>query len=146
MKSSFQTTPQEIKYIIQDIKTWISNWDTVVVTHTNRTERIKLRSLSGLAKILGITLCLAGIVTIAFYEGPSLASPSHLQLGHGVNGSAQHPHAHSTGTWIKGCFLLMISSAAWALWLVMQVDHYLLILHRGSVVSVRWEWDVPVDL
>ncbi|MQM11036.1 hypothetical protein Taro_043940 [Colocasia esculenta] len=159
--------PQDIKYIIQDIKTWISNWDTVVVTHTNRSanraadwlasqakearfsihwnmhipyeldiickenarllkgwkppmERIKLKSLSGLAKILGITLCLAGVVTIAFYEGPSLASPNHLQLGHGVNGSAQHPQTHSTRTWIKGCFLLMISSAAWALWLIMQ--------------------------
>ncbi|MQM11042.1 hypothetical protein Taro_043941 [Colocasia esculenta] len=75
-------------------------------------ERIKLKSLSGLAKILKITLCLADIVTIAFYERPSLTLPNPLQLGLAVNGSVQLPQAHSSGTWIEGCFLLMISSAA----------------------------------
>ncbi|MQL89803.1 hypothetical protein Taro_022387 [Colocasia esculenta] len=82
-------------------------------------ETINLKSLSSLAKIFGITLCLAGVVTIAFYQGPSLTSPNHHQLGHG-NGSARHPRTHSTGTWIKGCFLLIISHASWSLWLVLQ--------------------------
>ncbi|MQL89826.1 hypothetical protein Taro_022388 [Colocasia esculenta] len=82
-------------------------------------EMINLKSLSSLAKILGITFCLAGVVTIAFYKGPSLTSPNHHQLGHG-NGYAQHPQTHSTETWIKGCFFLIISNAAWSLWLVLQ--------------------------
>lgn len=85
-----------------------------------RMETLKLKSLPGLAKVLGVTLCLVGVMTIAFYKGPFLVSPNHHQLGHG-NSSAGPQQTHSTGTWIKGSFLLITSNAAWSLWMVLQV-------------------------
>ncbi|MQM11041.1 hypothetical protein Taro_043937 [Colocasia esculenta] len=53
-------------------------------------KKIKLKSLSGIVKTLGITLFLPDVMTITFYEGLSLTLSNHLQLGHGLKGSAQH--------------------------------------------------------
>lgn len=81
---------------------------------------MKLRSTSGIAKVTGVALCLAGALVIAFYAGPSLSPVNH----HRAFGRA-HPAAHglrapSRGTWIIGTFLMFLSNVTWSLWMVLQ--------------------------
>jgi drug/metabolite transporter (DMT)-like permease len=80
-----------------------------------RLEVVKLRSSSGIAKLAGVSLCLAGVFAIAFYAGPALSPVNHHR--------AFAAHAASTSrrvTWIKGTFFMVLSNATWSLWIVMQ--------------------------
>ncbi|VAH70628.1 unnamed protein product [Triticum turgidum subsp. durum] len=81
-----------------------------------RMESVKLRSRSGLAKLAGVTLCLAGVLIIAFYAGPSIRPLARNPV------FAHKPHSVSTGSeWIKGTFLLIVACATLSLWIVLQV-------------------------
>ncbi|RWW57753.1 hypothetical protein BHE74_00035431 [Ensete ventricosum] len=83
-------------------------------------ESIKMRSLSGICKAVGVTICLAGVVTIALYRGPHI-HPFNLLPHHGRSTSNQdHSLAHSKATWIKGSFFMIIANLTWSLWLVLQ--------------------------
>ncbi|CAK7328525.1 unnamed protein product [Dovyalis caffra] len=86
-----------------------------------RMEKLKLRSVSGIAKIAGIVACLAGAAILALYKGPHF----NLLCLHHVFGShssqAIISHVPSNETRIKGCFLLFVSNFLWGLWLVVQV-------------------------
>ncbi|EEE52724.1 hypothetical protein OsJ_35138 [Oryza sativa Japonica Group] len=42
-----------------------------------RTEYVKLRSSSGIAKVTSVALCLAGVFTIVFFTGPSISPINH---------------------------------------------------------------------
>ncbi|CAA7400281.1 unnamed protein product [Spirodela intermedia] len=88
-----------------------------------RMEKMEIRSRSGVAKFLGITLCLGGVMAIAFYTGTYLPSPIHSHpLRHGISGSfAEVGGGNSRGEWVKGTFLIILSCGAWSLWLVLQV-------------------------
>lgn len=83
-------------------------------------ETLKLKSLSGVGKAVGITLCLAGVMIIAFYKGPHIP-PVHLHSHHGHNeGSMNHESTPSMATWIKGSLFLISSNLTWSMWLVLQ--------------------------
>ncbi|GMY11178.1 WAT1-related protein At5g64700-like [Fagus crenata] len=85
-----------------------------------RMEGLKLRSTAGVAKLAGILFCIGGAATLAFYKGPHLKLLGHHQLfGHSTLHD-QHAHLPSSKTWIKGCFLFLVSSTFWGLWLVCQ--------------------------
>ncbi|KAF8711399.1 hypothetical protein HU200_029430 [Digitaria exilis] len=58
-----------------------------------RMEVVKLRSSSGIAKVTGVVLCLAGVLV--------LTAPSRV-------------------TWIKGTFLMVLANMSWSLWIVKQ--------------------------
>jgi drug/metabolite transporter (DMT)-like permease len=80
-------------------------------------EVVKLRSPSGIAKLTGVALCLAGVLLIAFYVGPSLNPVNHhraLAAAHKDGGDARR------GTWIKGVFLMVLANVTWSLWIVLQ--------------------------
>ncbi|KAM0849223.1 hypothetical protein ACQ4PT_053857 [Festuca glaucescens] len=82
-----------------------------------RMEVVKPRSPSGIAKLTGVALCLAGVVFIAFYVGPSLNPVNHhcaLAAAHADGGDA------TRGTWIKGTFLMLLANVTWSLWIVLQ--------------------------
>jgi hypothetical protein len=84
-------------------------------------EGLKLRSTAGVAKLAGVLFCIGGAATLAFYKGPHLKLLGHHQLfGHSTLHD-QHAHLPSSKTWIKGCFLFLVSSTFWGLWLVFQV-------------------------
>jgi len=84
-------------------------------------EVLKLRSVSGIAKIVGIIACIAGAITLALYKGPhfNLLCIHHLFESHNSHGIVSH--VPSSQTRIKGCFLLFVSNILWGLWLVLQV-------------------------
>jgi drug/metabolite transporter (DMT)-like permease len=80
-------------------------------------EVVKPRSPSGIAKLTGVAFCLAGVVLIAFYIGPSLNPVNHhraLAAAHADGGDA------TKGTWIKGTFLMLLANVTWSLWIVLQ--------------------------
>ncbi|GMI86660.1 Usually multiple acids move in and out Transporters 21 [Hibiscus trionum] len=81
------------------------------------TEALRLKTSAGIAKLTGILICLAGVLTLAFFKGPhfKLFCLHHLFQPHHTDTPT------SSGlTWIKGCFLMLISVTFWGLWLVLQ--------------------------
>jgi drug/metabolite transporter (DMT)-like permease len=89
-----------------------------------RMEAVKLRSRYGVAKLAGVALCLAGVFVLAFYVGPAL-SPVHRQrafaFAHASSDDNNSVHPSSRMTWIKGTFLMVLSTVTWALWIILQV-------------------------
>ncbi|XP_008663201.1 WAT1-related protein At5g64700 isoform X2 [Zea mays] len=90
-----------------------------------RMEEVKLRSASGMAKLTGVALCLAGVLVIAFYAGELLSAVNH----HHAFGAPAPTHAASStaaaktmtgAAWIKGTFITVLATLAWSLWLVLQ--------------------------
>ncbi|KAL6619841.1 hypothetical protein ACP70R_034980 [Stipagrostis hirtigluma subsp. patula] len=79
-------------------------------------EVINLKSSSGMAKAAGITLCLAGVLVIAFYSGPSLNPLSR----HRVFADHGSKHAVSKGLWITWTSLMLLACIAWSLWIIFQ--------------------------
>ncbi|KAL0378389.1 UNVERIFIED_CONTAM: WAT1-related protein [Sesamum radiatum] len=84
-----------------------------------RMEKVKIRTRSGMMKVAGVSLCMGGVATLAFYRGPFLKILTHHHL---INSHLQklQDHVPSPTTWIKGVFLMLLSSFSWALWLVLQ--------------------------
>ncbi|XAR73223.1 hypothetical protein NMG60_11007126 [Bertholletia excelsa] len=81
-------------------------------------EKFKCRTVAGAAKLGGIMLCLAGVATLAFYQGPYFEPPFHLHRHHRLNTKSQH---HSIPKhWVKGCFLMFTANFCWSIWFVCQ--------------------------
>lgn len=78
-----------------------------------------------MAKAAGVALCLAGVLTIALYTGPSMSPVNHHRAF-----AAHEPHPHAVpdgggggkGTWIKGTFLMLLANTTWSLWIVLQAS------------------------
>ncbi|XP_022132850.1 WAT1-related protein At5g64700-like isoform X2 [Momordica charantia] len=81
-----------------------------------RMEKVNLRKASGMAKVGGIMLCIAGVAVLAFYKGPYMKPffNYHLFQTH------QKSHLSSNKTWIIGCFMHLITSILLGLWFVLQ--------------------------
>ncbi|XWS73163.1 hypothetical protein CRYUN_Cryun02cG0102100 [Craigia yunnanensis] len=76
-------------------------------------EKVNIRSLTSLAKILGTVICVGGAISMALLKGPKLLNtellpPKSLFSPGGEN-------------WLLGCLLLLGSSFFWSLWMVWQV-------------------------
>nr|AAW78917.1 nodulin-like protein [Triticum aestivum] len=79
-----------------------------------RMETIKFQRPSGLGKLAGVALCLAGVLVIAFYAGPSIRPLAHHPV------FAQKTQNVGNGVWIRGTFLLILSCTTWSLWITLQ--------------------------
>ena len=84
-------------------------------------EVVKLRCASGVAKLTGVALCLAGVFAIAFYSGPALSRVNHHRAFAAQSSGSGRANASST-TWIEGTFLMLLANVAWALSIVWQVS------------------------
>lgn len=78
-------------------------------------EKINLRSLRNVAKILGTICCVSGALTMAFIKGHKLL---HMEF---FLPDSIHLTASGDDTWILGCLLLLASSVFWSCWMIMQV-------------------------
>lgn len=85
-------------------------------------EVVKLRSSSGIAKLAGVSLCLAGVFVIAFYVGPALSPVNchHAFAASHASASTSSARSRSRMVWIKGTFLMVFANMAWSLWIVLQ--------------------------
>jgi hypothetical protein len=88
-------------------------------------EELKLRSPSGIAKLTGVALCLAGVLVIALYAGELLSAVNHHHAfvaapTHAASATA--PKTLMGATWIKGTFMAVLAALAYVLWLILQVS------------------------
>ncbi|XP_010444416.1 PREDICTED: WAT1-related protein At5g64700-like [Camelina sativa] len=84
-------------------------------------ERLKVKSIQGTAKLVGITVSMGGVITLALYKGPLLKLPLCHHLYHGQEHIHRDEHSKSGSTsWLKGCVLMVASNILWGLWLVLQ--------------------------
>ncbi|XP_038881401.1 WAT1-related protein At5g64700-like isoform X2 [Benincasa hispida] len=81
----------------------------------SRMEKVKIRKSSGMAKVGGMMLCIAGVAVLAFYKGPYFKPLFNFHLF-----QTHQSHVSSQKTWILGCFLLLVSTLSWGLWFVLQ--------------------------
>ncbi|KAJ3704401.1 hypothetical protein LUZ61_008106 [Rhynchospora tenuis] len=81
-------------------------------------ETLKAKSFHGIAKAVGVVLCLCGVMVVAFYVGPVINPLNHHHLLHPR--SSPPPLVRSTGTQIIGTFLLLLSATAASLLLIIQ--------------------------
>ncbi|KAL6619838.1 hypothetical protein ACP70R_034977 [Stipagrostis hirtigluma subsp. patula] len=84
-----------------------------------RMEDVKIKSASGVAKVTGVTLCIAGVFAIAFYAGPSL-SPVNHHHAFASNSSGSSGANITRGAWVKWTFLMVLANTTWSLWIVLQ--------------------------
>lgn len=84
-------------------------------------EVVKLNA-SGIAKLAGVALCLAGVFAIAFYSGPALSPVNHQRAFHTHASVSGHANASSKTTWIEGTFLMVLANMAWSVSIVWQVS------------------------
>ncbi|XP_074558023.1 WAT1-related protein At5g64700-like [Curcuma longa] len=83
-------------------------------------ENLKFRSLAGIAKVLGIAFCLAGVVTMALYRGTHIR-PLNLHHHSGQNTKYQNNvFTPKRRSWIEGSIFLIVGNMSWSLWLVLQ--------------------------
>ncbi|KZV35719.1 hypothetical protein F511_36766 [Dorcoceras hygrometricum] len=115
-----------------------------------RMENLKLSTSPGIVKFGGLTLCVAGVATIAFLKGPLLK----LLVGHHLISSRvremRQDHAPAADTWIKGVFLMIFSNVTWALWLLLQcllstIQSFLVALVFARDLS-QWKLGFDVQL
>nr|CAB3486802.1 unnamed protein product [Digitaria exilis] len=71
-----------------------------------RMEEVKLRSRSGIAKLAGVALSIAGVLVIALYTGPLLSPLNHHSAFRGATISSTAVHHPSRAVWIKGAAVL----------------------------------------
>ncbi|GFP85493.1 wat1-related protein at4g30420 [Phtheirospermum japonicum] len=82
---------------------------TFVMAYTLGLEKVHLRSLRNMAKVIGTVVCVAGAAAMALLKGPKLLNMEFL----GSNGN---------DTWLLGCLFLLGSACCWSLWLILQVN------------------------
>ncbi|XP_043711538.1 WAT1-related protein At4g30420-like [Telopea speciosissima] len=78
-------------------------------------EKVRIRSLRSMAKVVGTAVCVGGAVSMALLRGPKLLNTSifpvqelTLSSGGGEN-------------WPMGCLFLFASGCCWSIWLILQV-------------------------
>ncbi|CAA7034763.1 unnamed protein product [Microthlaspi erraticum] len=118
-------------------------------------ETLKIKSIQGTTKLVGIAVCMGGVITLALYKGPLLKLPICPHLYHGQ----EHPHRNIAGgstSWLKGCVMMVISNILWGLWLVLQgrvlkvypsklyftTLHCLLSSIQSFVIAIAFERDI----
>ncbi|XP_022962956.1 WAT1-related protein At5g64700-like [Cucurbita moschata] len=84
-----------------------------------RMEMVNLKTAGGIAKVVGIMVCMAGAAILAFYKGPYLKPLFTHQLFHHAQSQPHHP-PNSQSTWMIGCFFLLVTSISWGIWFVLQ--------------------------
>ncbi|XP_062179729.1 WAT1-related protein At5g64700-like [Phragmites australis] len=102
-----------------------------------RLEVVRLLSPSGMAKAAGVALCLAGVLTIAIYTGPSMSPVNHHHAFAGSVAAAHHETNSSKGTWIKGTFMMLLANTTWSLWIVLQAS--LLKEYPNKLLATLWQ-------
>ncbi|XP_066308944.1 WAT1-related protein At5g64700-like [Miscanthus floridulus] len=83
-------------------------------------ETLNLRRFHGIAKASGVLFSIAGVIVLAFYQGPAFRSFIHHNPFHHTSNSHAGVTAHPKRVWMFGIFLTTLSTTSWALWTVLQ--------------------------
>ncbi|KAL3623869.1 hypothetical protein CASFOL_032685 [Castilleja foliolosa] len=89
---------------------------TFVMAYTLGLEKIHIRSLRHIAKIIGTVFCVTGAAVMALLKGPKL-----LNMDFMPRNSILILVSNGHDTWLLGCLFLLGSACCWSLWLILQV-------------------------
>ncbi|WJX85839.1 hypothetical protein P8452_68233 [Trifolium repens] len=82
-------------------------------------EKVNIRSLRTIAKIVGTIICVSGAVCIALLKGPKLLNAENIP-SKSILGLA----SESDENWLLGCLSLLGCIVAWSIFLILQVPAY----------------------
>nr|GMD54940.1 WAT1-related protein At5g64700-like [Ipomoea batatas] len=82
-------------------------------------EKVDLKKMSGIVKILGVCLCAGGAATIGLYTGPTFKLHHHPFNLHGHDAS-HRPASSSAKKWIMGVMFTFLSTFCGSFWIVLQ--------------------------
>ncbi|CAL5017442.1 unnamed protein product [Urochloa decumbens] len=105
-----------------------------------RMEEVKPRSRSGIAKLVGVALCIAGVSVIAFYTGPLLSPVNH----HRAFSASTHASTPTHPAWIKGTFMAVLAVLAWSATVLKEFPNKMLVTVAQCVFSVVQSFVVAV--
>ncbi|CAL5375035.1 unnamed protein product [Camellia sinensis] len=77
-------------------------------------EKVDMRSVRSMAKIIGTVLCVSGAVSMAFLRGPKLLNTQFLP-------SKSLFASEGGDDWLLGCLFLFAGCCCWSVWLILQV-------------------------
>ncbi|KAJ4709442.1 WAT1-related protein [Melia azedarach] len=87
---------------------------TFVIAFIAGWEKVDLRSLRSIAKILGTVICVGGAISMALLKGPKLVNSEFIPLKSLI-------FIPGVDKWLLGCLLVFASSLFWSFWLILQV-------------------------
>ncbi|XP_015081885.1 WAT1-related protein At4g30420-like [Solanum pennellii] len=85
-------------------------------------EKVQMKSLRSIAKVIGTILCVAGAVAMALIKGPKLLNSQFIP----TNGLlllilGKENSDNLDSNWMLGVILLIASAICWSFWLILQV-------------------------
>ncbi|KAM3336883.1 WAT1-related protein [Capsicum galapagoense] len=86
-------------------------------------EKVQMKSLRSIAKVIGTILCVAGAIAMALIKGPKLLNSEFIP----TNGlllltlGKENNYENLDSNWMFGVILLIASAICWSLWLILQV-------------------------
>lgn len=86
-----------------------------------RLERVDVRNLRSIAKIVGTAICLAGAMFMAFFKGPKLLGAILLS---------------ATSDWVKGGIYLIGNAVCFSIWYIIQVLFFYFQSLLGYLIAV----------
>jgi hypothetical protein len=105
----------------------------------NRMEKVNIRSMRSIAKIVGTIICISGATAMVLLKGPKLLNAENNWLHHqNPTSSAKFvsffemvapslllsDSEESDHNWLIGCLCLFAACTAWSLWFILQVRKY----------------------
>uniref|UniRef100_A0A7N0UMC8 WAT1-related protein n=1 Tax=Kalanchoe fedtschenkoi TaxID=63787 RepID=A0A7N0UMC8_KALFE len=91
---------------------------TFVIAAICRMERINIKELRGLAKVVGTLVTLIGALVMTLYKGPIM---EFLSFGNSSTGHQTGSSGDSSGSnWILGTALILVGCCAWSAFYVLQ--------------------------
>ncbi|KAJ6805842.1 WAT1-related protein-like [Iris pallida] len=94
---------------------------TFLIAIPFRLERVNVRSKSGIAKVIGSAVCLAGAMLLAFYQGIALGNASSHHGAESIKGQAAHVLNNTTRSrWMIGSIALFGGTFCWSSWFLLQ--------------------------
>jgi len=79
-------------------------------------EKVNIRSMRTIAKIVGTVICISGAISIALLKGPKLLNAENIP-----SKSIMARISGSDENWLLGCLCLLGNCVAWSIWLILQV-------------------------
>ncbi|XP_058745210.1 WAT1-related protein At4g30420-like isoform X1 [Vicia villosa] len=100
---------------------------TLVIGAFTRMEKMNIRSLRTIAKVLGTMICVSGAICISLLKGQKLLNADNLP---------PKSILESDENWLLGCLFLFGGCVAWSIWLILQVPAYA--SHPNSLSLSTW--------
>ena len=118
---NFSTKLHHLCFLWDKLEGWARLCSDIHHSTFGMTETLNLKRFHGIAKACGVLFSIAGVIVLAFYQGPEFRPFHHHNIFHQTSNLHTGITAHPTRLWILGIFLTTLSTTSWALWTVLQV-------------------------